>query len=383
MNHLDQANQKKSIRSLQIVNVRWFNATAWYGIALARLMREHGHECLVVGLENTDSFRKAQTLGLDPVPLALNTSNPLKIPALLHSMRKLVRQFRPHVVNCHRGESYPLWAMLRATERFALVRTRGDQRLPKSNLPNKFLHQHCADAVIATNSPMARHMVEKMGVPQSHVHTILGGVEEKFYHRDELGRHRVRTSFNWTQDHFVVGLLGRFDEVKAQRETIQAVARLRFAGMHNIRLMLAGFPTSTSLSQVKSWIAEAGIADITVITGKRPDVTAYIAAMDLAIVPSLYSEAIARAAVEIMASGVPVVSSTVGVMPDLLPTDAMFPPGDTFAMEAMIAKAMTDHVWRDQLRQHCISRMASLRDIDFYNDTLNVYGEALKRRGIG
>lgn len=372
---------QKPIRSLQIVNVRWFNATAWYGIALARLMREHGHECLVVGLEHTESFRKAQTLGLDPVALPLNTGNPLKMPSLLHSMRKLVREFRPHVVNCHRGESYPLWATLRATEGFALVRTRGDQRLPKSNIPNKILHQYFADAVIATNSRMAQHMVNNMGVPSSRVHTIIGGVEEKFYHRDQLGRHRVRTSFGWTENDFVVGLLGRFDEVKAQRETIQAVARLRLSGVQNIRLMLAGFATSTTLAEVKSWIAEAGIADITVITGKRPDVTACIAAMDLAIVPSLWSEAIARAAVEIMASGIPVVSSTVGVMPDLLPADAMFPTGDIYAMEAMLAKAYTDSSWRNELREHCIKRMATLRDVDFYNDTLAVYHEALEQRG--
>ncbi len=373
--------QKKSIRSLQIVNVRWFNATAWYGIALARLMREHGHECLMVGLENTESFRKAQSLGLEPVALPLNTGNPCAMPQLLRSMRRLVRDFQPHIVNCHRGESYPLWARLRATENFALVRTRGDQRLPKSNLFNKILHQRFADAIIATNSPMARHMVDKMGVPASRVHTILGGVGEQFYEHDELGRQQVRAEFNWTQEHFVVGLLGRFDTVKAQRETIQAVARLRQAGMHHIRLMLAGFATSISLAEVQGWIAEAGIADITVITGKRSDVTACIAAMDLGIVPSLWSEAIARAAVEIMARGVPIVSSTVGVMPDLLPPDAMFPVGDIAAMEAMLAKAMTDHAWRNELRQHCIHRMASLRDVDFYHDTIDVYEQALRHRG--
>lgn len=374
--------QEKPIRSLQVVNVRWFNATAWYGIALTRLMREHGHECLMVGLDGTESFGVAQNLGLEPVALPLNAKNPLTTPNLLHAMLQLVREFKPHVVNCHRGESYPLWAYLRARENFALVRTRGDQRLPKSNVFNKILHQRFADAIIATNTPMARHIVENMGVPADRVHIILGGVAEKFYHYDKAGRERVRASYAWTDEHFVVGLLGRFDKVKAQRETIETIARLRLAGAKHIRLMLAGFASATSLAEVESWIAEAGIADITVITGKRPDVTACIAAMDIAIVPSLWSEAIARAAVEIMASGVPVVSSTVGVMPDLLPPDAMFAPGDIEGMQNTLAKALYDHEWRENLRQHCLNRMATLCDEDFYQDTLDVYAKALKCRGI-
>lgn len=375
--------QQEKIRTLQVVNVRWFNATAWYGFAVARLMRQAGHESLVLGLADTESFEKAVELGLEPVALSLNIKSPLSMVSLYGAMRKLVREFRPHIVNCHRGEAYPLWAALRATEGFALVRTRGDQRLPKGNLPNKVLHQHMADAVIATNSRMARHMVEKMGVPHERLHTILGGVEEKFYHYNRAGRQQVRASFGWTDEHFVVGLLGRFDEVKAQRETIQAVARLRRSGVHNIRLMLAGFATATSLAEVEGWIAEAGIADITVITGKCDDVTACIAAMDLGIVPSLWSETIARAAVEIMAAGVPLISSTVGVMPDLLPEDAMFSPGNIPAMEAMLARAMHDVAWRESVREHCMRRMSTLRDVDFYHDTLAVYHEAILRRHGG
>ena len=53
-----------SFRTIQVVNVRWFNATAWYGVELARLLNAAGHESRVVALEGTDTFRKAQELGL-------------------------------------------------------------------------------------------------------------------------------------------------------------------------------------------------------------------------------------------------------------------------------------------------------------------------------
>ena len=49
----------------------------------------------------------------------------------LDTLHRLLRKFKPHVVNCHRGEGFFLWAMLRQRmNSFALVRTRGDQRPP-------------------------------------------------------------------------------------------------------------------------------------------------------------------------------------------------------------------------------------------------------------
>lgn len=368
------------LRTIQVVNVRWFNATAWYGMELARLLRCSGHETLVLGLAGTASFEKAESLGLAPVPLPLNTGNPLHWPGLYMSMRKLVQTFRPHVVDCHRGEAVPLWAALRREAGFALVRTRGDQRLPKGNLPNRLLHAHAMDAVIATNSVMARHMVDAMGVAPDRVHTIIGGVDAERFRFDPAGRATVRRGYGWGDDAFVIGLLGRFDRVKAQKETIEAVARLRSQGYHKLRLMLAGFETATTQAEVEAWIREAGVGDITVITGRHPDVVGCISAMDAGVVPSLWSEAIARAALEIMACGVPLVSSTVGVMPDLLPADAMCPPGDVQGLAALLARVHDDASWREALHAACLRRMASLRSEDFRDATLRVYNEALSRR---
>ncbi|MDP3425791.1 MAG: glycosyltransferase family 1 protein, partial [Humidesulfovibrio sp.] len=41
----------------QVVNVRWFNATAWYGLYLSRLLQEAGHRVVVLTLDGTESHR--------------------------------------------------------------------------------------------------------------------------------------------------------------------------------------------------------------------------------------------------------------------------------------------------------------------------------------
>lgn len=370
------------MRSIQVVNVRWFNATAWYGVELARLARDAGHESLVLGLEGTEPLRRAEALGLAVKALPLNAGSPLAWPGLVRRMGRLVREFRPDVVNCHRGEAFVLWAALRSMgERFALVRTRGDQRLPRGNMPNRLLHERVADAVVATNSRMAEHFRRVMHVPEDRLYTVFGGVDVGRFTFNAAARARVRAEWGCADDEFVVGLLGRFDRVKGQKETIEAVARLVREGMP-VRLVLIGFTTATTEDEVRAWIDEAGIGDRVRITGKTPDVAACLCALDAGVVASLWSEAIARAALELMACDRPLLSTDVGVMPDLLPREVLCPPGDVTALADLIRRAAGDPAWCEHLRAVNRDRMPDLSGEAFWQQTLAVYQNACARQGM-
>lgn len=368
------------LRVVQVVNVRWFNATAWYGLFLSRLLKDAGHEVRVLALPGTDSFTKAEEWDLDPTPLPLNSANPLTVASLAASLARLVRGFRPHVVNCHRGESFILWGLLKAAGYpFALVRTRGDQRAPKGNLPNRFTHSRLADAVIATNSRTADDLRRILLVPEAQIHTIPGGVDTRRFFPDPEGRARVRAEWGLRDEETAVGILGRFDAVKGQKELIEAVATLRWEGRRDLRLILAGFPTSTSLDKVQTWLADAGMADAAIITGKHPDVRACINALDLGVVASVGSEAIARAALEIMACAVPLISTDVGVMPDLLEPAALVPPADSAALAEGIRRFLDDAAWGPELIRSQHERMRSLTEHEFLAQTLAVYRTVLNK----
>ena len=369
-----------TLRTLQVVNVRWFNATAWYGMELARLLNKAGHPTLTLGLEGTASFAKAQAMGLDPIGLPLNTCNPIRTLVLARSLRNIVRDFRPDIVNCHRGEAFWLWGLLKnEAPGYALVRTRGDQRLPRNSLANRWLHQHTAEAVISTNSVMARHFVSQLRVPAAQVHTILGGVDTDVFRFSEARRQTVRAAYGYGTDEQVVGLLGRFDRVKGQKELIHAVARLRRQGNRRLRLLLIGFTTATTQTEVESWINEAGIADITRITGKVDDVVGHLCALDVGVIASLWSETIARAALEIMACARPLISTSVGVMPDLLPAEALCPPADEDALTRLLQCALDDAPFRDSLVCASAKTMRELDSAHFLEKTLAVYDTALAR----
>ena len=363
------------MRILHVINVRWFNATSWYALTLGKLMQEAGHETLIATLKNTHTWRKSQEWGLPTVAMDLNSNNPLRLAMCLRHMAKIVSLWKPDIVNCHRGEAFFLWALLRAMGgRFKLVRTKGDQRLPRNTPANRLLHSRATDAVVATNSVTGRYFHQALGVPQEKLWVIYGGVDRNIFQFDPSGRERVRREFGFDETHKVVGLLGRFDRVKGQRETIEAVARLRDEhGLDQIKLLLVGHDAVNRRAEVEQWIRESGVGDITTITGKREDIAACISAMDIGLVASLWSETVARAALEIMACQRPLFSTRVGVMPDLLQEEVLFPPGDPAAIAAMLGKALNDDTFVGKITEEQQRRMVQLSHEEFLRHTIALY----------
>lgn len=375
-----------AVRSIQVINVRWYNATAWYGVTLAHALQASGQPALVVGLADTPPLARARELGLETRALPLNSLQPATLLSLWGEMDRLLREFRPHVVNCHRGEAFVLWALLKKRHGYALVRTRGDQRLPRNTLPNRLLHQRAADAVVATNNRMARHFTDALGVPAGRVRTILGGADKERFRPDPAARRAVRERCGFTDDDFVVGVVGRMDEVKGMRELVRALALARpllEAVGRRPRLLLIAFPSHYTEADAARWAAEAGLGNMgetVFVTGRVERPQDWINALDLGVLASLGSEAIARAALEIMACGVPLVSTRVGVMPDLLPAEYLCAPGDESALSGLLA-ACGDDVRRQALRRVCAERMAGLGLDDFRDQTLALYRSLVAGRG--
>ncbi|GAB7023432.1 glycosyltransferase family 4 protein [Salidesulfovibrio brasiliensis] len=361
------------MKIFQVINVRWYNATAWYAVELSRLLAEAGHEVLVLTQEGTPPERRAMDLGLHVQSVDLNTSNPARLAAATAHITKLLRSHRPDIVNCHRGEGFFIWGALKALGfPFKLVRTRGDQRLPKSDPLNRWLHASVADSVIVTNKRMASHFLNRMKTPEKQLWLIHGGIDSDRFSFDGEGRKRVRAEFGFTDETTVVGLLGRFDHVKGQRDLIRAVASLRDQGRKDIALLFIGADSATSGTEIEGWLRDTGIEGCTAISGWREDVSSCISALDLGVCASLWSEAIARSALEIMSCGVPLVSSRVGVMPDLVSENGLYHPGNITELASLIEQA-TRGPLRKTLRDAQERTISQLSNAEFLRRTETVY----------
>ncbi|MDR0826531.1 MAG: glycosyltransferase [Desulfovibrio sp.] len=375
--------EQKKLRVLQVVNVRWFNATAWYGLNLARLLRKAGHESLVLALPHTRAFAAAQDMGLSPLPFDFNSANPLTLARSLARAAGLLQEFRPHIVDCHRGEGLIFWGGLKKFFPFALARTRGDQRPPRGNFFNRFLHGRLLDALIATNSRTLVQCRTILKIPDERLHLLPGGVDRERFFPNPSAKAQVRRTFGFTPEDLVIGLLGRFDPVKGHRELLEAVSGLRReqtgrGAISRVRLLFIGRPAALSADDVKALAVSLGLDEVTALACDVQDAPAHINAFDLGVIASQGSEAIARAALEIMACAVPLIGTDTGVMPDLLDKEALAPTGDAAALSALLARAIADAGWREALRLEQSRRLPSLSDEAFLADTLRIYRAVLR-----
>ena len=146
----------------------------------------------------------------------------------------------------------------------------------------------------------------------------------------------------------IVGVVARLEAEKGHRTLLEAWP-LVLAAVPNAWLLVVG-----EGSEQDSLVAQAetlGISGRVVFTGRREDVPAVTAALDVAVLPS-YREAQGLSVLEAMALSRPVVASNVGGIPEMIEdgvSGLLVPPGDCEALAAAIVRLLSDHPYADML----------------------------------
>ena len=131
---------------------------------------------------------------------------------------------------------------------------------------------------------------------------------------------------------------------------LEAVAKLRTE--RPVEVVIIGKPRAES--RTPQIIAKYGLTDVVSFVHGVSDerIVELYSECALAVVPSLY-EGFSLPAIEAMSSGVPLLATTGGALPEVAgdhgETCFLVPPGDSEAMADMIRRALDDDAWRDRV----------------------------------
>jgi glycosyltransferase involved in cell wall biosynthesis len=146
----------------------------------------------------------------------------------------------------------------------------------------------------------------------------------------------------------IVGVVARLEPEKGHPTLIEAWPAV-LAAVPNAHLLIVG--EGSTGEALAAQVAGLGIESSVTFTGRRDDVPAVTAALDVAVLPS-YREAQGLSILEAMALYRPVVASAVGGIPEMIEdgrTGLLVPPRDAAALSESIVRLLTDHPYADTL----------------------------------
>ncbi len=234
-----------------------------------------------------------------------------------------------------------------------------------------------AAASIGVSEATAAHLANAVGLARSRVQLVLNGVPTPVPTR---GRVETRQALNVSEDHFVALSVGSLHPVKGHATLVDACAHLqRMEGLPPWTVCIAG-RGSEELS-LSARIRELGLEQRVILLGLRSDIPDLLAAADGWVMPSL-SEGLPLALLEAMLAKLPIVSTAVGGIPDLIvpgKTGLLVPPADP----AMMADALATLMRQREAGSAMAAQAFALANAEFTADTMVERYIALYEGAVG
>jgi sugar transferase (PEP-CTERM/EpsH1 system associated) len=211
------------------------------------------------------------------------------------------------------------------------------------NLFDRFIERY-----VAVSQDLADWLSARVRTSRGRITQVYNGVDTTRFHPVVDGRAPLPVA-DWASDeHVVIGTVGRLDPIKDQARLIDALALLgQQPDTRAARLVIVG--DGPERDALRAHAQRLGVDDAVLFTGPRADVASLMQAFDVFALPS-QNEGISNTLLEAMASGLPIVATRVGGNPELLTDEVsgrLVPARDTIAL----ARALADYVASPALRR--------------------------------
>ena len=300
------------------------------------------YEASVVALSNGSSVRKLQRAGI-PVLVIDTADDAVAVGALATHLADV----RPDVIHNHmfRAETVGTRAAMAldevhhrrpfivSTVHSSRVRSTADREDLQKLTPQMDHLIAVSKAILAKIDAEGRNV----GVPIS---LIYNGVDLDRY-APQGPCSTLRDEYGMEPGSQLVGVVARLEPEKGHPTLLEAWPKVLRA-VPDAYLLVVG--EGSQREALEQQAAALRIAHRVVFTGRRDDVAAVTAAVDVAVLPS-YREAQGLSVLEAMALARPVVASNVGGIPEMIDdglTGLLVPPHDVEALAAAITRLLVD-----------------------------------------
>jgi glycosyltransferase involved in cell wall biosynthesis len=268
---------------------------------------------------------------------------PGRLPRLVPRLAGVFRARRIRIVHTHlyHGNYYGRLAALvaRTPVVVASIHNVYDRVKLHRRWVNRLLGPR-TDAILAGSESVRQDILRWDGVSPERVSVLPYGIDLTPYERLP-DRASARAALGLPDGVRVIGTVGRLEIQKGHDLLLQSVARLDAEGA-GVCLVLVG--DGRERSGLERMASALGLGDVVRFLGTRRDLPAVLAALDLFALPSRW-EGTPLALIAALASGLPVVATPVGGVPEILEdgvTGRLVPAEDVEALAHALRDLLGD-----------------------------------------
>lgn len=222
---------------------------------------------------------------------------------------KLMKREKPDVVHTHIYASkygLPAAALAGVKKKVHTVHNMAqEEQGTVGKIVNYLMYHFCGVIPVALSPEVRKSVGEVYGLSENVIPAIYNGID--------LSRCIPKEKYEKGAK-FTILHIGRFMEVKNHEILIRAFAKLA-SKYNDVRLQLIG--EGKLFCKMKELVENLHIADKVEFVGSQPDVYTYLHNASIFCLPSKY-EGMPMTLIEAMGTGLPIIASNVGGIPDML-----------------------------------------------------------------
>lgn len=311
--------------------------------------RRGGHDVQMLGLVRGPALPNAFSRAVEAagVPVKLLRERFRFDPAIFAQFGRLLDKFKPDIYQSHgyKGSMLGRMAQRRGARWQAMFHGfTWESRLMRlyHRLDVRWLRR--ADEVIVVARSFGRELARR-GVDPGRIRWIANAIDEDALRATDSGA-ELRPSLSGENPRDILaGVIGRMSPEKGPDIFIRAMAQVPAS----VRAAMIG--DGPQLDACRRLATTLGVHERIVMPGFRSDLAAIYRALDMLVIPSR-SEGLPTVMIEAMLMGVPLISTAVGAVPDVIEDGAtalMVPPNDEAALARAIERLAGDRALRQRL----------------------------------
>lgn len=388
------AEEVEPIRVMRVIARLNIGGPAVHVSLLTAGLNDAGFQSLLaagqIGEEEGDMGYLAQQMGVEPVIIpSLQREISLRddLRALL-ALTRLMREYRPQIVHTHTAKAGLVGRLAARLTRVPVVihtfhghvfhgyfgRIKTQLFLTLERMSARW-----TDVILTISERLREELIGYRIAPAEKIRVVpLGLPLDQFFDLDAK-RGILRSELGYSTDTPLVGMIGRLVPIKRHELFLEA-ARAITVDNPQVRFLIVG--DGERRAELQEMAADLGLADVVRFTGWRADLPVIYADLDVVVIASR-NEGTPVSIIEAMAADVPVVSTAVGGVPDLLcegKFGELVEPENAKALAQGIRKALRrgKDERGEQARQWAHDQYGEARLI---GDIRTLYRELLDRRG--